>query len=35
MIKRTEGHDNWWECLQCHKTVGKVEKVEKKDEKES
>ena len=25
MVKKTEGHDNWWECPQCRRTVGKKE----------
>lgn len=28
MVKKTEGHDNWWECPECHRTVGKKETKE-------
>jgi len=27
MKKITKGHDNWWECPQCHKTIGKKEEA--------
>ena len=27
MVKRTRDHDNWWECPQCHKTIGKKEGI--------
>ncbi len=27
MIRKTIGRDNWWECPECHKTIGKKESL--------
>lgn len=35
MIKITDGHDNWWECPKCHRTVGKKEETESNEKTES
>ena len=37
MIDKYEGHNHWWECPKCHRTIGKPEEKQEevKDEKES
>jgi len=34
MIKKTDGnHNYWWECPNCHRTIGKKEEETKEAEK--
>lgn len=28
MVKKNKGRDNWWECPQCHKVIGKKKQKE-------